>query len=63
MPSKSLLISKVKRSMKNSCKETLFHLDESFVSHDTKRWNLLKRLKSNLFDRGLKDESFKKKEF
>ena len=39
-------------------KEKLFCLDESFVSHDTKRWKLFKRIKSSLFDRESKDESF-----
>ena len=41
-----------------SCKEKLFRLDESFVSHDTKRWKLFKRIKSSLSDRESKDESF-----
>ena len=54
------------RREKNSlrcCKGKLFRLDESFISHDTKRWKLFKRMKSNLSDRESKDESFKKKEF
>ena len=38
-------------------RETLFRLDESFVSRDTKRWKLFKRIKSTLTDRELKDES------
>ena len=37
------------------CKGELSHLDESFVSHDTK---LFKRIKSSLSDRESKDESF-----
>ena len=37
------------------CKRKLFHLDESFVSHDTK---LFKRIKSSLSDKESKDESF-----
>ena len=39
-------------------RETLFHLDESFVSHDAKQWKLFKRIKSSLSDRESKDESF-----
>ena len=40
------------------CKGKLFHLDESFVSHDTRRWKLFKRIKSSLSDRESKDETF-----
>ena len=40
------------------CNGKLFRLDESFVSHDTERWKLLKRIKSSLSDRESKDESF-----
>ena len=39
------------RCEKNSferCKGKLFRLDESFVSHDTKRCKLFKRIKSSL---------------
>ena len=39
-------------------KVELFRLDESFLSHDTKRWKLFKRIKSSLSDRESKDESF-----
>ena len=41
------------------CKGKLFRLDESFVSHDIKRWKLFKRTKSSLSDRESKDESLK----
>ena len=40
------------------CKGKLFRLDESFVSHDIKRWKLFQRIKSGLSDRESKDESF-----
>ena len=60
--SKSSLISELKRDMKKDsfgcCKGKLFRLDESFVSHDTKRWKLSKKIKSSLSDRKSKDESF-----
>ena len=63
--SKSSLISELKSSVqKNSmecCKEKLFYLDESFVSHGTKRWKLFKRTRSSLSDRESKDESFSKR--
>ena len=37
------------------CKGKLFHLDESFVSHDTK---FFKRIQGSLLVRESKDESF-----
>ena len=43
------------------CKRKLFRLYESFVSHDTKRCKLFKRIKSSLSDRESKNESFLKK--
>ena len=49
------------RCEKNSfgCRKgKLFPLVESFVSHDTKRWKLFKRIKSSLSDRESQDESF-----
>ena len=49
------------RREKNSfecCKGKLFCLNESFVSHDTRRWKLFKRIKSSFSDRESKDESF-----
>ena len=52
------------RCQKNSfgcCKGKLFCLDESFVSHDTKRWKLFERIKSSLSDRKSKDKSLKKR--
>ena len=44
-------------------KGKLFRLDESFVSHATKRWKLFEKIKSSLSDRKSKDESFLKKDF
>ena len=58
---KSSLISELKRGVKKAlfvcCKGKLFCFDESFVSHDTKRWKLFKRIKSNVSDRASKDKS------
>ena len=58
---KSSLIAELKRGVKKNsfgcCMGKLFRLDESFVSHDTKRWKLSKRIKSSLSDRESKDES------
>ena len=63
--SKSSLISELKRGVKKKSlgcyKGKLFRLDESLVSHDTKRWKLFQRIKSSLSDRESKDESFYKK--
>ena len=60
--SKSSLISELKRGVKKNSfgyyKGKLFRLDESLVSHDTKRWKLFKRIKSSPSDSELKDESF-----
>ena len=48
--SKISLIAKLKRGVKKirfgCCKKKLFRLDESFVSHDTKRRKLFKRIKA-----------------
>ena len=64
MTSKSSLIFGTQaRCQKNSfkhCKGKLFRLDESFVSHDTKRWKLFKRIQSSPSDRKSKDKSFEK---
>ena len=60
--SKSSLIAELKRGVKKKsfryCRGKLFRLYESFVSHETKRWKLFKRIKSSLSDREEKDESF-----
>ena len=44
------------------CKGKLFRLDESFVSHYTKRWKLFKRIKVVCLIES-KDESLKQKQF